>query len=59
MMVMMPVPGMRLIEVAFRAATGLVLHLHRRVVDLIMLFEEVMDPIEQRIVVMRRDHLHV
>ena len=59
MVVMMPVFGMRLVKVAFRAATGLVFHLHRRVINLIMLFEKVMNAIQQRIVIVRRHHLNV
>ena len=59
MVVMMPVCGLRLVKVAFRAAAGLILHLYRRMIDLIVLLKEVMNSVEQRIVVVRRYDLNV
>lgn len=59
MVVMMPVFGMRLVKVAFRAVTGLVFHLHRRMVYLIVFFKEMMNTIQQRIVIVRRHDLNV
>ena len=46
MMVMMPVSGCRLVEVAFRAATGLILHLDGSVLNLIMMFKKVLNTVE-------------
>ena len=51
--------GLRLIQVAIRPVTGLVLHLDGRVTNFIVMFKKVLDAFEQRIVVVRRDHLDV
>ena len=59
MMVMMSGSGVRLVKVAFRAATRLILHLYRSVVNLILLFEKMMDPIQEGIMIVRRHHLDV
>lgn len=48
--------GLRLIQVAIRPVTGLVLHLDGRVTNFIVMFKKVLDAFEQRIVVVRRDH---
>ena len=59
MVMMMSMPGVRHVQTALRAAAGLILHLYRRMVDLIVLLKEVMNSVEQRIVVVRRYDLNV
>ena len=49
--------GLRLVKVAVRSATGLILHLNGGMANVVVMFQEVLDAIEQRIVVVRRDHL--
>ena len=51
--------GLRLVQVAVRAVTGLVLHLDGGVANLIVMFEKVLDALKQAIMVMGRDHLDV
>jgi hypothetical protein len=51
--------GLRLVKVAVRSATGLILHLNGGMANVVVMFQEVLDAIEQRIVVMRGDHLDV
>lgn len=48
--------GLRLVQVAVRAVTGLVLHLDGGVANLIVMFEKVLDALKQAIMVMGRDH---
>ena len=49
--------GLRLVKVAVRSATGLILHLNGGMANVVVMFQEVLDASEQRIVVVRRDHL--
>ena len=49
--------GLRLVKVAVWSATGLILHLNGGMANVVVMFQEVLDAIEQRIVVVRRDHL--
>ena len=59
MVVMMPMPGVRHVQTALRAATGLILHLHRNMFNLILMLQEVEDPVQKTVVIVRRYHLHV
>ncbi len=59
MMVMMLVSGCRLVEMAFRAATGLILHLDGRVLNLVVMFKKVLDAIQKRIMIVWRYHLNM
>ena len=47
--------GLRLVKVAVRPATGLILHLDGGVTYLIMMFKKVLDAFKQRVVVVGRD----
>ena len=51
--------GLRLVKVAVRPATGLILHLDGGVTYLIVMFKKVLDAFKQRVVVVRRDDLDV
>ena len=46
MMVGMIVPGVHRVEMALRAAAGLVLHLHRGMRNFIFMFQEMQDAVE-------------
>ena len=46
MVVVMIVPGVHRVEMALRAAAGLVLHLHRGMRNLIFMFQEMQDAVE-------------
>ena len=59
MVVMMSMPGVRHVQTALRAATGLILHLHRNMFNLILMLQEVEDPVQKTVVIVRRYHLHV
>lgn len=59
MVVVMIVPGVHRVEMALRAAAGLVLHLHRGMLNFIFMFQEMQDAVEQRIMIVRRDHLNM
>ena len=59
MMVMMPVSGCRLVEMAFRAATGLILHLDGGVRNFVVMLKEVPNTFKQRIVIVGRNNLNV
>ena len=54
---MMRMTGLRLVKVAVRSATGLILHLNGSVANVVVVLQEVLNAIEQRIVVVRWDHL--
>ncbi len=51
--------GLRLVKVAVRPVTGLILHLDGGVANFVVMFEKMLDAFKQRIVVVRRDHLDV
>ena len=57
MVVMRVVPGVRHVEMAFRAVTGLVLHLHGHMPDIIFMLQKGLDTIQQGIVIVRRHFL--
>lgn len=59
MVVMMSMAGVRLVEVAFRPAARLILHLHGCMSNLIMMLKEMMDALQQRVMIVRGDHLHM
>ena len=46
MMVVMIVHGVHRVEMAFRAAAGLVFHLHRGMLNFIFMFKEMQDTVE-------------
>ena len=46
MVVVMIVPGVHRVEMALRAAAGLVLHLHRGMLNFIFMFQEMQDAVE-------------
>lgn len=46
MVVVMIVPGVHCVEMALRAAAGLVLHLHRGMLNFIFMFQEMQDAVE-------------
>ena len=51
--------GLRLVKVAVRPVTGLILHLDGGVANFVVMFKKMLDAFKQRIVVVRRDHLDV
>ena len=59
MVMMRVVPGVRHVEMAFRAVTGLVLHLHGHMPDIIFMLQKGLDTIQQGIVIVRRDNLNM
>ena len=59
MVVMMSMPGVRHVQTALRASTGLILHLDGGVANFVVMFKKMLDAFKQRIVVVRRDHLDV
>ena len=46
MVVVMIVPGVHRVEMALRAAAGLVLHLHRGMLNFIFMFNKMLDAIK-------------
>jgi hypothetical protein len=50
---------LRLVKMAVRAATGLILHLNGGMANLVVMFQEMLDAFKQRIVIVRRDHLNM
>lgn len=46
MVVVMIVPGVHRVEMALRAAAGLVLHLHRGMLNFIFMFQEMQNAVE-------------
>ena len=59
MVVMRVVPGVRHIKMAFRAATGLILHLHGHMLNIIFMLQKCLDAIQQSVVIVRRDNLNM
>ena len=51
--------GLRLVQVAVWPATGLILHLDRRMGNLIVMLQKMLDTFEQRVVIVGWDHLNV
>jgi len=51
--------GLRLVKVAVRPVTGLILHLDGDVANFVVMFKKMLDAFKQCIVVVRRDHLDV
>jgi len=51
--------GYPLIQVAVRPITRLILHLDRGVFNLVVMDKEMLNTLQQRVVIVRRDHLHM
>ena len=59
MMVMVRVAGLRLIEMAVRPIAGLILHLDRRMTNLIMMREKMLDSTQKGVMIVGRHNLHM
>jgi hypothetical protein len=59
MMMLMGVSGVSHVKAALRAAAGLILHLHGRVLNVILVVQKFLDTIQQGVVIVRRDDLDV
>ena len=58
-MVMMCMAGHALIQVAVRPIARLIFHLNRGVFNLVVMNQEMLNTLQQRVVIVRRDHLHM
>jgi len=51
--------GHALVQVAVRPIARLILHLDRRVFNLVVMDKEMLNTFQQGIMIVRRDHLHM